>query len=304
MARSTLLPQSELGEMTPEKTAALALLRDRGAPLTGENMARALTVVYRGRNTNDLRPVGEFDMDAAPAQQKRSNGSGAGGPTNGGAKAPPSSSIPPSANPDSAPVMATGTPLPEGASVRATVPMSDEEFPWWLPMLGVLGAGGGMRAGMAGNRPVSPISVENMGRGVVPTEPPVRGEFAGRMPMDDQVRAAITDGGSVRYNDPRTYLPPPDPAHGVPANRGPTAIPSTFGANQQLNGPRGQTYYPSGAPDIPQRQLDRMMGSDIIDWDAEKPVVRRPAGSSRAPSPKGDEVPSPKRGVARIPLPR
>lgn len=52
----------DIGVMTPEKQAAIALLQSRGAPLTGENLARALTIVYRGANSNDLRPIGDFEF--------------------------------------------------------------------------------------------------------------------------------------------------------------------------------------------------------------------------------------------------
>lgn len=124
------MSDSDIGVITPDKQAALALIKDRGAPMTTDNLARALTIVARGKNSNDLRPSGieEFNLEA-PTQPRVSQGSGRvpqgkpSAPARGASGAapntePPSGTIP-SANPSTS-----------GGGVG-------DILPWLLPILGL-----------------------------------------------------------------------------------------------------------------------------------------------------------------------
>lgn len=225
------------GAMTPEKQAAIALLKDRGVPMTTQNLASALTVVYRGLNTNDTRPSDiPFELEA-PAP-KRS----AGGARQPQAKKPQvdPASVKPSEQP-------TDPLAGNGGSGDG-----DGMLPWLIGILGTIGGGnvlaGKMMRGMQreqGAKAGGNIGSE-VGSRVASPQP---NESVPRL-TDQSTR--VVGNGNPQITDQRGDNPllefdsrPRPQARSYPAPQAP-ADPSRVGAPQAMS-MFSDAYNPEGA---------------------------------------------------------
>lgn len=140
------MTDKDIGVMTPDKQAAMALLKDRKVPMTTDNLSRALTIIARGNNSNDTRPsdIDQFNLDAPAAPIKRQ-----GNAPTGQTKRPQvdPASIQPSEQPTD--------PL-AGAKTGGGV---GDLLPWLIPLLGIA------RQGVGGIQSANPTVNPGAGAG-------------------------------------------------------------------------------------------------------------------------------------------
>lgn len=196
------MTDKDIGAMTPEKQAALAMLKERGAPMTTDNLSRALTVIYRGNNTNDTRPNDDFNLEP-PAQPSRSTGT----KPQAQARSPKidPSTIKPSEQPTD--------PLAGQGSAKGG--LIGDLLPWLVPIIG---------AGVAGYQGLNRINKPPLpqGNGIVPSDVP---KPSGGMSSGTDTRIGPDGIPEMDLTGQGSNNPSPDPGY----KRGPTvsgALPS------------------------------------------------------------------------------